>query len=180
MLVHPIKKQLAVRITDKENRNAVVWAKSTNGLFHPKDIPITAFTNTLFALFCWDLNYKYRATGSFYQKDKDSVCIFDLYETEIFLPTRIIADRVEESSTPLIPGKNHIKAMPEDWLKTFGRKYYIQKQAADKVESSAWDIQNEGSVYDEENQLKVSDPQVLREFINQELSNGNKEAVSNE
>ena len=70
--------------------------------------------------------------------------------------------------------------MPEDWVKTFGRKYYIQKQAADKVESAAWDIQNQGSVYDEENQLKVSDPEVLREFINQELSNGNKEAVSNE
>lgn len=183
MLVHPVKKQFAVRITNKENRNAVVWAKSTNGVFHPRDIPTTAFTNTFFALFSWDLNYKYRVTGSFYQKDNDSVCIFDLAETEVFLPTRILADRSEEdeeSSTPLIPGKNHIKAMPEDWLKTFGRKYYIQKQAADKVESAAWDIQNQGSVYDEENQLKVSDPEVLREFINQELSNGNKEAVSNE
>ena len=78
MLINPIKRQFAIRPTTKQNRNSVVFAKLSEGKYIPKDVPAAAFTDTLYSLFGWNTDYKYRILGSLYEYDDEIAYIFEL------------------------------------------------------------------------------------------------------
>ena len=64
MLVNPIDRRFAIRATNKDNRAGVYCSKVKSGVFYPRDIPAAAYTHTLFSLFGWNTDYKYRVIGS--------------------------------------------------------------------------------------------------------------------
>ena len=66
LLVHPKERRIAVRQTVKENRNAVIWAKEEYGQRVPRGIACTAFIDTLFSMFGWNSEYRYRLFGALF------------------------------------------------------------------------------------------------------------------
>ena len=60
LLVHPTQRKFAVRAADKQNKNAVVWAKMKDGRKRPRPIACAAYSDTIYSLFGWKREHKYR------------------------------------------------------------------------------------------------------------------------
>ena len=90
MLVHPTEHLFVVRPAKKETKNAVRWAKLGEDLYYPRTISCAAFIKTLYTLFGWKLSCKYRVRGVYRKKGNESVLIFDMRDTEIFIPQETV------------------------------------------------------------------------------------------
>ncbi len=153
MLLHPGECLLAVRKANNGNRNAVKWAKLIeNGLYVPRGIACTAFNHTLYEMFSWNTNFKYRVRGVHRQKDSENVLLFDLRETEIFVPQKALLEDVikggespiSENEEPVMPNtRNTLVAFPSAWAENFGSNYYRHAQARELSSidmEGAWQI----------------------------------------
>ena len=135
MLIHPREMLLAVRKSDKENRNSLKWARmDSKGCCTPRRFDGKAYLETLFSILGWNTEYKYRICGIRHQKNDESILLFNLRETEIFVPeselNRQMPDKTGdllEQLSPLIPAvKNTLVAYPDIWANNFGQEYYAQ------------------------------------------------------
>ena len=132
MFVHPIKNLIVVRSADKQVRNSMRWAKiDALGNVVPRRISGAAFMPTLYELFGWNKDCKYRIRGIKKQKDGVSLMIFEIKDATIFIPQ---TENEEEASnnmlqkvTPIVPKKGKsIMAFPTSWADTFGNSFYKQ------------------------------------------------------
>lgn len=145
LLVHPLHHLLAVRASSKDVRNAIRWARlSNNGEYLPRCLHGTAFLNTFYDLFDWDPRYKYRLCGVRRQKDNASVIIFDMDETEVFMPEDALDGEGEALENAMIPsGRKSVIGYPSTWGDGFGVNYYSHAQArelATFVEDGTWQL----------------------------------------
>lgn len=141
MLVHPSNHLLAVRACEKENRNVIKWARlSGDGLILPKTVSGAAFVSTIYDLFDWNPDYRYRIRGVRRMKDDSAMLIFDLKETELFVPSEIItADESEDDVSLVIPKSGKaIAAFPSDWADNFGSDYYVHSQVTEIESQETW------------------------------------------
>lgn len=69
LLINPISRKFAIRPTTADNRCAVVFSKLEYGKYRPKDVSTAAFSETVYSLFGWNTDYKYRILGSLYEQD---------------------------------------------------------------------------------------------------------------
>ena len=139
MLVHPAEHLVAVRGTTKENRNAIHWARSgKKGECEPRIITGSAFLRTIYTLFGWETEYRYRVQGVRRHRNTESVILFDMRETEVFLPREILTDvsgdrnngLPDNSVKPVAPStRSSITAYPSAWAHGFGSSYYRHSQA---------------------------------------------------
>lgn len=134
LLIHPIKHIFAVRPTQKSSRNAMQWSRTKNGMIVPRSISGTAFLPSIYALLDWKDDCRYRITGVKRGQDEDTVLLFNLSETEIFIPNDTMNER-PDSEVPkgIKPFSDNIRknilAYPPDWADTFGNNYYSHAQA---------------------------------------------------
>lgn len=145
MLVHPLHHLLAVRASKKEVRNSIQWAKlNNNGEFLPRALCGTAYLSTFYDLFDWDQRYKYRLCGVRRQKDSESVIIFDMDETEVFMPEDALEGETEPYDDAMIPsGRKSVIGYPSAWGEGFGANYYSHAQARELaafVEDGTWQL----------------------------------------
>ena len=145
LLVHPLHHLLAVRASKKEVRNSVQWAKlNNNGVFLPRQLAGTAYLNTFYDLFDWDPRYKYRLCGVRRQQDNESVIMFDLDETEVFMPEDTLEGEAEPVEDEMIPtGRKSVIGYPSTWANNFGSNFYTHAQArelATFVEDGTWQL----------------------------------------
>ena len=172
LLVNPITKHFAVRSTDKGNRNSVCCATTKNGKLIPKTIHTTAFQKTLFSLFEWKNECRYKMIGTLYEQDAEIAYIFDVADAEAyFKPNYIPSDSCD--AQPLIQVGKRIKAVPEDWTYNFGTQYYFHKQSIEELEKqseSDWKLHLEGRLFETGKHLNVTGFNELRNYIRQELS----------
>ena len=145
LLVHPLHHLLAVRASKKEVRNSVQWAKlNNNGDFLPRQLAGTAYLNTFYDLFDWDPRYKYRLCGVRRQQDNESVIMFDLDETEVFMPEDTLEGEAEPVEDEMIPtGRKSVIGYPSTWANNFGSNFYTHAQArelATFVEDGTWQL----------------------------------------
>ena len=175
MLLHPSKRCFAVRATSKENRHAVVWAKSHMGVLQPKEVPASAFSPTLFSMFHWNVAYRYRALGTYYQKNGEAVIVFDLTQPEIFVPEYMISGGDADDGSrerPLLQTGKHVRAVPDEWTETFGREYYVQKHFEETnmpQKDSDWDVHTKGEVFPVGDERHVTDVATMKEYIQSEI-----------
>lgn len=138
LLVHPKKRLFAVRKCSRDSRTAVKWATGVSGKITPKALSCAAYISTLFELFGWNQNYRYRAGGVRRQHGEEAILIFDLTETEILIPAELLEEFRQKTDvsnlefSPLhLPGrKQTILAYPQSWANSFGSEYYKQTQEA--------------------------------------------------
>lgn len=174
MLIHPREHLLAVRPCSKECRNAVKWAKINEENYSPRDISGIAYLNTLYMIFGWNAEYRYRVRGVRRQKDNEAIVIFDMRDTEIFIP-----DATAESyfgkdvrlfnTTP----KNTIVAFPASWAGNFGNNYYRHSQARELAaidKDGMWNVAVQGQSYNDKPELNVTNEEIVANSIKQMIT----------
>lgn len=190
MLVHPSEHLFAVRACSKDNRNKVQWAKTVNGQIYPRAVRGAAYILTVYGIFGWKPNCKYRVRGIYRQKDNEAVVLFDMRETEIFIPTSIIEARSDNESAMLnerlpedaepftIGSKRNVLAYPAEWASGFGSNYYRHAQARELValeQVGMWDILREGTPFSDSPPLQVTSSDEINKSIKQIISSMKQE-----
>ena len=143
---------------------------------YPKQIPTSAFSETLFNLLGWNIDYKYRVLGSLYEQDGEIAYIFDTLESEAyFKPGMIASDSDNEDDAeyqPLMPSGKRIRAIPESWTNSFGKQFYAHEKSVVELERQSeadWMLRLEGQLFDTGNKLNVTGFDELKRYITQEL-----------
>lgn len=157
MLVNPNEKLFIVRPCSEKLRNAVQWAGINNGLCCSRNIACAAYIKTLYELFGWNTEYKYRVRGIRKQKYDEVLMVFDMNETEVFISqNEITSDEYDSEELlkelkPFTNGPNKdIVAYPANWANTFGANYYRQAQAREIMllkEDNEWKSKEQGTPY---------------------------------
>ena len=82
--VHPHTMRIAVLPCSESHRNKVRWARICAGGVSAMMISGSAFLSTLYGLFDWDADKRYRLRGEIIQAGKETVALFDANTPEIF------------------------------------------------------------------------------------------------
>lgn len=166
ILVNPKLMLLAVRADKKDGRNAMQWSKKTESGSVPRIISGSAFLPTLFQLFQWKTNFRYRITGVLKQNTEESVLIFNIKEPEVFIPTSAIEKENSGENSDTTQSSKMI-AYPKQWISSFGNNYYEQTKGSaltyDNIEK--WGIHNEGDIYTSEAPDNMTTKEELTENI---------------
>lgn len=171
ILVHPIKKLIVVRSSNKKVRNSMRWAKIDNmGNTVARKISGAAFMPTLFELFEWNIDFKYRIRGVKKQKDNTSLMIFDIKDATIFVPQTVTEEENNggnplEDVTPVVPktGKS-IVAFPSAWANSFGNDFYNQTHITPLKIAEKNGVDAEAIPFGE-SELEITAPDVVADNI---------------
>ena len=183
LLVNPVEMKFAVRTAAKSSRNAVVFSKLSDGMYQPRDIAGAAYVETLFQLFGWSPDLKYRIAGALFQTETESAYIFDVNDAEAFIKSYLLSgskstEQAKEPVQPLSVSGKRVRAVPEEWIGSFGKQYYLHQQSFPPVcdqSEEDWKIRMEGQLYETGQKLRVTGFDVLRDYICQELGQYGKE-----
>jgi hypothetical protein len=191
MLLHPNEHLLAVRPCTKDTKNAVQWAKVIEGQYYPRSISCAAYIKTLYEIFGWKQDCKYRVRGIHRHKDTEAVVIFDMRDTEIFIPqVALKSDHEEVSNDDLFPDdvqpftigpKKAIMAYPSSWAYSFGSNFYRHAQARELAafdRDGMWNVSEEGQPFCDSPRLNVTSAEVINCKIKQLISDMEQEAQS--
>lgn len=187
LLINPVEQKLAVRPTDSSNRNGVVISKTCGGQLKPRDIPSSAFSDTVFSLFGWNTDCKYRMYGVLCEGSGEMAYIFDVRDSEAFFKSYVIPTmRSDEegggSVQPFTPIGKHIRAIPEKWTNTFGKEFYLHEQpfsALASMTKSDWELRIKGELFETGKKLNVTGFDELRQYILDELGGVMPQEVDN-
>ena len=180
LLVDPIYGRFAVRTAPKGSRHAVQCSKVSDGVYYPKDVHITAFRDTLYEIFGWNPDYKYRVLGTHFQSGEESVVLFNCDEAEVFFKPYMIGGHDPDgnpttSVRPLAHSGSRVRAIPEAWTSSFGKQYYLHQHVTSSLETQSeedWKIRMEGQLFETGEKLCVTSFDELRSFITSELGRG--------
>ena len=189
MLLHPSEHLFAVRPCTKVAKNAVQWANINNGQHYPRSISCAAYIKTLYKIWGWKLDCKYRVRGIHKQKDNKALVIFDMRETEMFIPQNVLGSSQEEASKdnllsadvqPFTVGpKKDIMAYPSSWADNFGSNFYRHAQVRELSNmgpESLWNVNEEGQPFSDSPGLKVTTAEVISCKIKQIICDMKQEA----
>ena len=177
LLINPVEMKFAVRATDSTNRNGVVISKTCGGYLKSREISSAAFSDTVFSLFEWNTDCKYRIIGTMCEGDGEVAFIFDVQDSEVYFKSNILprprsAEDGISSIQPLTPSGKHIRAIPAQWTGSFGKEFYLHEQsfsALARMTKSDWELHMKGQLYDTGTRLCVTDYDELRKYITSEL-----------
>lgn len=186
LLINPVEQKLAIRPTDKTNRNAIVISVLSSKRYTPRDIPAAAFYDTIFAIMGWKREYKYRIIGSLYEQDGEIAYVFDAVDSEAYfssyvLPTHESDESGEAIVKPFMASGKRIRAIPESWTTSFGKDFYLHELSLSALEGQSeqdWKLRLEGQLFETGKKINITSFSVLREYIQKELSGINLQEVS--
>ena len=190
MLVHPSEHLFVARPCTKETRNAVQWANLNEGQYYSRTVSCAAYIKTLYDLFGWKAGCKYRMRGVYRRRDNESVVIFDIKETEIFIPQDTMgSDREKTTADSLLPNdvqpftkgpKKDIMAYPSAWADNFGNNFYRHAQARELAtfdRKGVWNVNEEGQPFSDSPGLSITNVEVVGSTIKQMICNMGKETT---
>ena len=187
-LVNPREMKFAVRTAAKGSRHAVACSRVSNGIYYPKTISCAAYMDTLYQIFGWNSDFKYRISGTLFQKGNEAVYLFNMSNAEAFIKPYLMAraaesDAPKDEIKPLSVSGTRVRAVPREWMSSFGNQYYLHQHIFPPVESQSendWKIRLEGQLFETGEKIHVTGIDELKRFINQELSRGELEEKANE
>ena len=143
----------------------------------PKDISSAAFNDTLFELFSWNTDCRYKIIGSIYEKDNELVYIFDAQNSEAFLNPHMLEHATPgeqtEQAKPLSTSGKRIRAIPQAWTSSFGKDYYLHELTLDTLDTQNeqdWNLRLQGQLYETGKRINVTGFDALKKYIHAELS----------
>ena len=154
LLVMPGKNMLAVRKSVPESHYGLQWCRQKEGETVPKTIGGMAFLPTLFQLFGWNIDGRYKLIGSVHRKGEETVLLFNANDAVLFVDEDLFLndspEEVPESSEETKKRSKKIKAYPATWASTFGEKYYSSCAKMDDLEpAESWAVSDAGTAYKE-------------------------------
>ena len=176
ILVHPVKRSLIVRRTDKNNRLAFQWAREKEGVLIPREIGAAPIMPTLYELFGWDAANRYQIQGSIIEKQDMRLLVFNLSDAEIIMPVTDRTDITERGEdSPELPGNIHfigkwngITAYPSSWAKGFGTDFYVRRNSSESLircSDIPLKIPTITTVYNPNPAIKIPSPEYVAEKI---------------
>ena len=175
-LVNPVEKLFVVHAVKKDEKHALKWSKETPEGRASKSIYGTAFIPTLFELFEWNEECRYRSIGSLIKKDDGMVLLFDMNETEMIIPkgVPIPANNTEDNSAPseeITDHDSNLVAYPNTWITSFGSSYYRFKNNSFLFsDMSELDPDNAGYLYSTLAPLNVTSKDSIKEALKEVIS----------
>ena len=178
LLVHPGLRKFAVRRATKDCRHFVQWSRPNDGKYYAKEIPCSAFGDTLFELLDWGAEYKFKAYGSFLENEGESVFLFDLSEPEIYIQSYLMTGTDsptggEGGLSPLSISGKRIRAVPKKLADRFGSDFYSHRLASSSLElqsEEAWKLWLEGQLFETGEKLQVTSFDEMQQFIAEQLA----------
>lgn len=191
LLFDPIQHLLAVRPTSKEDRHGVNWAKIYERSCTPRTVSGSAFLPTLYDILGWKPENKYRICGVRRQRDNEIIILFDLHDTEVYIPVannghgkKEPFEVFEKDVTPISPNrKTQFVAYPAEWANSFGREYYTHEQSPELAPidlDGKWDVQQQGTPYHKSSDVSPTSPDDLRSGITSLITTMSQEAHTDE
>lgn len=183
LLINPIDMRFAVRTIGKDSKYSTICSKHVNDLYYPKEISCAAFIDTLYEIFGWNADLKYRISGALFQKDDEIVFMFNINDAEAFIKPVMLTGQIRGKDQPgtlepLSTSGKRVRAVPEEWVHTFGNKFYNQQHIFPSNEfqqSMALNIRKEGQLFETEEKICATGVDELSKFISQELKKGTLE-----
>ena len=136
MLVHPVSKSLIIRKTTPESRLSFHWGRTKGGVLIPKDIGVAAIMPSVFKLFKWDQNYRYRIQGTIIEDKGIKLIMFNISDSEVFMSVGADDNTSEgNESYPVSEAqnangsKNKVIGYPASWADGFGDDYYMRQNS---------------------------------------------------
>lgn len=126
-LFDPIRKLLVVRPTTKSNRNAIEWLHFDGRKCHPRKALGRAYLPVLFEMMGWNPEWPYSIQGECMGNEKDAFLLFDLKDAEGIIRQRKQTEEGADPEAEPVPAEGapqQVKAMPQEWLSSFGSDYY--------------------------------------------------------
>lgn len=184
LLIHPMKKEIAIRPADLDNRYAVQWAKGKKDYCETRGIACKAYINTLFEIMGWKQGYRHKLYGRIYHDGKDSAGIFSNIDSSILINKEEYLSNAGIEATGQLLGVTGkcVRAVSGDFGKNFGQDYYVEKTQRELYEltKEQWQTRIEGQMCSSGEKLNVTPYEKLRSFIKQELGEFFKEEDTNE
>lgn len=179
LLIHPGAQKFAVRRAPKDSRHSVQWSRPDDGKYYPKEIPCAAFGDTIFEIFNWSSDYKYRFYGTFLENEGESIFMFDLREPEIFIQSCLMTGTDNIGGTggmaPLSTSGKSVRAVPQRLAERFGSDFYSHQHCSgclDSQNEEEWKLRLEGQLFETGDKLQVTSFDELKRYISQQLSLG--------
>ena len=114
LLFHPTEKILAVRRTDKDNKNAVLW--------NTKPISAGNLCKNIYTFCSWDKKISYKVMADCFTRENERLLMFDLGSAEFFIKESIQKLSLSENGDQVSVWKAVSKLLqPEKWQENFGR-----------------------------------------------------------
>ena len=187
-LVNPREMKFAVRTAAKDSRHAVACSRVSNGIYYPKTISCAAYMDTLYQILGWNSDFKYRVAGTLFQKENEAVYLFNMSDAEVFIKPCLMAgaeasDVPKGEVKPLSISGTRVRAVPQEWMSSFGNQYYLHQHIFPPVELQSendWKIRLKGQLFETGEKIHVTGFDELKRFITQELSRGELEEKANE
>ncbi len=175
LLVNPTDKLFAVRTAPKDSRYSVTCSKVVNGIYYPKEIPATAYMDTIYQIFGWNINFKYRISGQLYEKDGEFVYLFSVADGEAFIKPSLLEETADDqdatsATEPLSVLGTKVRAVPKTWTDSFGNPYYVQRHAdLSALDEERWSLPTQGQIVETGDKLQVTDRNEMRAYIDSQL-----------
>ena len=163
ILIHPTQKILVVRKGNPGEKNNVIWCSKATGKTSPKTICGAPFLQAIFELMEWNTDYRYRIRGVRRQNQEEMILIFELNDTEVFIPNT--ATNNDDAST----SRSTIVAYPLVWANNFGLEYYRHTQMEELLtlsETPSEQLVDNGEPFkSDDDELNVTDKEEISNTI---------------
>ena len=173
LLIHPTERKIAVRPTTKDNRNGLMWARMEGGQKVSRNVAGTAFIGTIFSLFGWSIDRRYRMNGILYRNGSEDTFIFSASNAGMYIREQAAGKAATgaESTTPVYRAGKHIGVVPSSLTTSFGRDFYTERAMNELAQQTReqWKIRIEGQLFNSGRRLNITPYEELRAFIAEEL-----------
>lgn len=158
LLVLPGRSMLAVRKATVSSHYSLQWCREKCGVKVPKTIGGMAFLPTLFQLFGWNREGRYKMIGSVHHKDNENVLLFSAKDAVLYVEPESMMDTSpgedienEETKRKTKKHSKKIVAYPANWADTFGDSYYHSCAFTEAAvpENEKWNVDAAGVAFKE-------------------------------
>ncbi len=114
VLVNPTTEKLVIRPCEEGARDAIRWCIAKENKRKSRQITCGLFTAKLYEMMGWEALYRYKLQGTRINYNGEQLYVFDLTNTEIFLPA------VKDPDDPNARVRRGKTVYPADWRDSFG------------------------------------------------------------
>lgn len=192
MLLNPLQQSLVVRPSSKDKKNAMQWANARGDQYVPRVIRCGVFLPILYDIMNWNANYKYRVKSIKKRNDSGEILLFDLRDTEVFIPNDIAQITGKLATAPGVEiellsarSKRSFVAYPPTWAESFGSNFYAEYQPPELIRMTSDavnDTQQAGKPFTREGEEKIeaTSSEVLYDQINTLMGTMKQEAQTDD
>ena len=163
LLVHPVRKEIAVRPTTANNRYAIKWANGQTG----RTVGGKAYVPVLCNIFGWEGSYSYKMYGCVYREGKDVAAIFSAKLPSIYINKSEVEATIGVTGQLLGQKGNKVRA----FTGSLGRRFYEEKSLCElrTMSKEQWQTRLEGLTCSTEWDYKITPYEEMKKFVKDQI-----------